>query len=116
MKTLLTTVALVAATATMSHADGVSCDTVATCQFIANSMFDQAQALSTENLALKDLNADLYDRLDAASADVNAMAGIQQVVTDHKARAGDNFAKDPVGFMTFAFSYIEGLQSQLGLR
>ena len=104
MKTLLTTIALVAATTTMSVAGSVKCDSISACEAIASNMFDQAQALSSENLALKDLNAELYDRLDAASADVNAMAGIQQVVTDHKARAGDNFAKDPVGFMTFAFS------------
>ena len=117
MKTLISTVALVATIAAApAFAGGVQCDSVASCKFLADNAFNEATTLSSENAALKDLNAELYARLEATSQAANDIAGISEVITNHKARAGANFDKNPVGFITFAFSYIEDLQRQLGLR
>ena len=49
---------------------------------------------------------------EASNAD-EVLAGIQAVVSDHKKRAGENFAKDPVGYMAFAFNYLEDRQADL---
>ena len=38
------------------------------------------------------------------------------VISDHKAQAGENYEADPVGYITFVFEYIEGLQAQLDIK
>ena len=111
-KVILTAAAAVAVTATMSHA-GVSCDTVETCKFIANTMFDQAQALSTENNNLKDLNAELYARLDNVAAE--SLAGIADVIAEHNPRDADAFISNPAGLIDGVYNYLWDLRGQLGL-
>ena len=53
--------------------------------------------------ALEEAQAELA----APNESAEVLAGIQEVITDHKSQAGANFAKDPIGYITFAFNYLE---------
>ena len=53
------------------------------------------------------------EQLEHTSQSTEDMLGILEVVTNHKAQAGANFAKDPVGYMEFAFGYLEDRQADL---
>ena len=66
----------------------------------------RAELLKT---ATRMLNAEsaLEELQNAPNASAEVLAGIQEVITDHKSQAGANFAKDPIGYITFAFNYLE---------
>ena len=55
----------------------------------------------------------LQDAPDAPNASAEIVAGISEVVHNHKSNAGKNFDKNPVGYMTFAFKYLEDRQADL---
>ena len=71
-------------------------------------------------IALDQGDFGLQQELNAANSELahtrqntEYMFGILEVVTNHKAQAGSNFAKDPVGYMQFAFDYLEARQADL---
>ena len=90
-------------------------------QATINDQNSQIQALAAYNADIKAellktatrmLNAEraleeAQAELAAPNESAEVLAGIQEVITDHKAQAGANFAKDPVGYITFAFNYLE---------
>ena len=49
----------------------------------------------------------------APNASAEIVAGISEVVHNHKSNAGKNFDKNPVGYMAFAFDYLEDRQADL---
>ena len=98
------------------HGDGYVEGVDASASLVAQAQADLAEVeanidtLVAEGIAAIDVDAIAHE---ARKEAINAIAA---PIYDHKTRAGDNFKKDPVGFITFAFNYIEDLQSQLGLR
>ena len=96
-------------------------ESAATAKRLINEQNSQIQALAAYNKEIKAellktatrmLNAEraleeAQAELAAPNASAEVLAGIQEVITDHKSQAGANFAKDPIGYITFAFNYLE---------
>ena len=71
------------------------------------------QALAQGPSGLQQELDEAYAELEHTHQNTEYMFGILEVVTNHKAQAGKNFAKDPVGYMQFAFDYLEARQADL---
>ena len=70
----------------------------------------KAELLKTATRMLE-AEAALEELQNDPSAEI--VAGISEVVHNHKSNAGKNFDKNPVGYMAFAFSYLEDRQADL---
>ena len=81
-------------------------------QQLAQYNADLKAELDSTKIKLAALNVELQ-AANAPNESDEIVAGIQQVVSNHKKRAGDNFANDPVGYMQFAFNYLEDRQADL---
>ena len=78
-------------------------------------------AIHAEEIAV--LEAELADRTtefeiwhEVGTHYYNVFLRTADVISDHKTQAGENYEADPVGYITFVFEYIEGLQAQLGVK
>ena len=72
----------------------------------------KAELLKTATRMLE-AEAALEELQNAPNTSAGIVAGISKVVHNHKSNAGKNFDKNPVGYMAFAFDYLEKRQKDL---
>ena len=80
---------------------------------VAENNLDRIAELKAELSNVETELSDAETELGHTRKNTQHMFDILQVITDHKANAGRNFARDPVGYITFAFQYIEDRQADL---